>query len=121
MFAFLFGVADSKVSGGCGDGINGGSFQLLLADADGLDDLVVVPGADAVLVRAELRALAAEEVGQVVLVHQLQQVLLVRAALDRDLLPRLLVQETLDHCPHAREKHRRVHYESRTHNLWVVV
>ena len=94
---------------------------LLLAYADGVDNLVVVPGADAVLVRAELRALAAEEVGQVVLVHQLQQVLLVRAALDRDLLPRLLVQETLYHRPHAREKHRRIHYESCAHNLRVVV
>jgi hypothetical protein len=41
---------------------------LLLADADGVDDLVVVPGADTVLVLAKESALAAKEVGQVLFV-----------------------------------------------------
>jgi hypothetical protein len=36
---------------------------LLLADADGVDDLVVVPGADTVFVLAKESALAAKEVG----------------------------------------------------------
>ena len=36
---------------------------LLLADADGVDDLVVVPGADTVLVLAKESALTAKEVG----------------------------------------------------------
>ena len=108
-------------SGGSAHSGGSASALLLLADADGLDDLVVVPGADAVLVRAELGALAAEEVGEVVLVDQLEQVLLVRAALDRDLLARLLIQEAFDDRPHSREEHRRVHYESPAHDLRVVV
>jgi hypothetical protein len=41
---------------------------LLLTDADGVYNLVVVPGADTVLVLAKESALAAKEVGQVLFV-----------------------------------------------------
>ena len=94
---------------------------LLLADADWVDDLVVVPGADAVLVLAELSAGAAEELRQVIFVHEGEQVSLVAPALDRDLSSRLLVKEALDHCPHTTEEHRRVHDEGLAHDLRVVV
>jgi len=78
--------------------------RLSLADADWVHDFVLVPWADSVAVQAEESTLAAEEVGQVVLVHDLKQVLLVAASLDGNLLACLLVEEALNHGPHSREQ-----------------
>ncbi len=94
---------------------------LSLADADRVDDLVVVPWAHAVLVCTELCAAAAQEIRQVVGVDDLEQILLVGAALDGDLLAGLLIEEALDHGPHTREKHGCVDDESLSHDLRVVV
>lgn len=94
---------------------------LLLVDAHGVHNLVVVPWAHAVSVRAEQLAVAPQEVRQVVRLYDLEQVLLVAAALDGDLLTCLLVNEALDDGPDAREEHRRVHDEGLAHGFGVVV
>ena len=46
---------------------------------------------------------------------------MVAATLDGDLLSGLLIKETLDDGPHAREKHGRVHDKRLPHDLRVVV
>lgn len=97
------------------------SALLSLSDAYGVDNLVVVPWAHSVLVHAELCARAAEEIGQVLLVYDREEVALVAASLDGDLRSRLLVEEALDHRPHATEKHRCIHDEGLAHDLRVVV
>ncbi len=66
-------------------------------------------------------ALAAKEVRQILFIDNLKQVLLVRGALDRNLLASLLIQEALDNGPHAREEHRRVHNKGLSHYFRVVV
>ena len=64
-------------SGGSPHSGGSASALLLLADADGLDDLVVIPGADTVLVLTKVGAGAAQEVRQVLLLHDREQVTLI--------------------------------------------
>lgn len=94
---------------------------LLLADADWVDDLVVVPGADSVLVHAKRGTSATEEIGQVFLFDNREEIVLIGATLYSDLGACLLVQETLDDGPDTTEKHRCIHDKGLSHDLWVVV
>ena len=114
MFAFLLGAALLCLN-------TSGNFILLLADADRIHDLVVVPGTNTVLVLAEQSARAAQEVRQVLLLDERKQVGLVAATLDCDLSTSLLVQEALDHSPYTTEKHGSVHDKGLTHDLRVIV
>jgi hypothetical protein len=62
MFAFFLSRSGSSINLFMVSVTCSSSSLLLLADADGVDDLVVVPGADTVLVLAKESALAAKEV-----------------------------------------------------------
>ncbi len=70
---------------------------------------------------SEQCALASQEVWQVLWLYQIQQVLLVAATLDGDLLSGLLIEESLDDTPDAREEHGCVHDKGLPHDLRVVV
>jgi hypothetical protein len=69
MFAFFLSGSGSRLfMVSLSVGSSSSILVLLLTDADGVYNLVVVPGADTVLVLAKESALAAKEVGQVLFV-----------------------------------------------------
>ena len=69
---------------------------------------VGVPGTHVVHQLRAVGLAAVEEVGQVLGVHVVEQLLLVAAADDLDLVGGLLVEEGLEDHPHAREQEGRV-------------
>ena len=98
--------------------------HILPSDPDWLHNFVIIPrphGTSNASAKAFASAGASQEVRQILGFHQFQKVLLVFAALDSDLFPCFLVQEALDHGPHAREQHWRINDVHLPHNLRVVV
>lgn len=84
-----------------------------------VDEIEVVPRSPVVSQRRLV--VASEEVGQLIGVDVLQELLLVRAAYDLDFLPCFLVQECFHDGPHACENPGRVDDHHLTELLGVVV
>ena len=90
----------------------------------GISDFVVIPGTSIAVHAATVLsagAVASEEVGQVVSIDEFEDVLLVLASTNLDLVSCSLIKETLYNSPNTSKKHRSIYYKHLSHDFWVVV